>query len=194
MRGDIAPNGYGIKPAGWRNATALAILALTKGSKMRLIVLAALALAACQPVAPQTTAPAAPAAESPAPLALKPSGPPRTVAAEGEPMEAAYVTDVRMVEGADGAKIFSTAGGDPAINGLYTYLALFTAPEGWTRVFQIGDFNSWEVVEESAERVTLRVSRSWIEEGSGDIKTAEEYLIVTLPDEQATTVEVTPAS
>jgi hypothetical protein len=161
---------------------------------MRLIVLAALALAACQPVAPQTTAPAAPAAESPAPPALKPSGPPRTVAAEGEPMEAAYVTDVRMVEGADGAKIFSTAGGDPAINGLYTYLALFTAPEGWTRVFQIGDFNSWEVVEESAERVTLRVSRSWIEEGSGDIKTAEEYLFVTLPDEQARTVEVTPAS
>ncbi|MFZ4686462.1 MAG: hypothetical protein ACOYMK_12660 [Hyphomonadaceae bacterium] len=161
---------------------------------MRLIVLAALALAACQPVAPQTTAPAAPAAESPAPPALKPSGPPRTVAAEGEPMEAAYVTDVRMVEGADGAKIFSTAGGDPAINGLYTYLALFTAPEGWTRVFQIGDFNSWEVVEESAERVTLKVSRSWIEEGSGDVKTAEEYLIVTLPDEQARTVDVTPAS
>lgn len=61
----------------------------------------------------------------PAPLALKPSGPPRTVAAEAEPMEAAFVTDVRMVEGADGTKIFSTAGGDPAINGLYTYLALF---------------------------------------------------------------------
>jgi hypothetical protein len=164
---------------------------------MRLIALAALALAACQPVAPEAAAPAAPAVESPAapvPLALKPSGPPRTVQAEAAPMEAAYVTDVRMVEGADGAKIFSTAGGDPAINGLYTYLALFTAPEGWTRVFQIGDFNSWDVVEESAERVTLKVSRSWIEEGSGEVKTAEEYLIVTLPDEQAMTVDVTPAS
>jgi hypothetical protein len=164
---------------------------------MRLIALAALALAACQPVAPEAAAPAAPAVESPAapvPLALKPSGPPRTVQAEAAPMEAAYVTDVRMVEGADGAKIFSTAGGDPAINGLYTYLALFTAPEGWTRVFQIGDFNSWDVVEESAERVTLKVSRSWSEEGSGEVKTAEEYLIVTLPDEQAMTVDVTPAS
>jgi hypothetical protein len=164
---------------------------------MRLIALAALALAACQPVAPEAAVPAAPAVESPAapvPLALKPSGPPRTVQAEAAPMEAAYVTDVRMVEGADGAKIFSTAGGDPAINGLYTYLALFTAPEGWTRVFQIGDFNSWDVVEESAERVTLKVSRSWIEEGSGEVKTAEEYLIVTLPDEQAMTVDVTPAS
>jgi hypothetical protein len=164
---------------------------------MRLIALAALALGACQPVAPQAAAPAAPAAESPAapvPLALKPSGPPRTVQAEAGPMDAAYVTDVRTIEGADGAKIFSTAGGDPAINGLYTYLALFTAPEGWTRVFQIGDFNSWEVVGESAERVTLKVSRSWIEEGSGDVKTAEEYLIVTLPDEQAGTVDVTPAS
>lgn len=164
---------------------------------MRRIALAALALAACQPVAPEAAAPAAPAVESPAatvPLALKPSGPPRTVKAEAAPMDAAYVTDVRMVEGADGAKIFSTAGGDPAINGLYTYLALFTAPEGWTRVFQIGDFNSWEVVEESAERVTLKVSRSWIEESSGEVKTAEEHLIVTLPDEQATTVDVTPAS
>jgi len=164
---------------------------------MRLIALAALALAACQPVAPEAAAPAAPAVESPAapvPLALKPSGPPRTVQAEAAPMEAAYVTDVRMVEGADGAKIFSTAGGDPAINGLYTYLALFTAPEGWTRIFQIGDFNSWDVVEESAERVTLKVSRSWSEEGSGEVKTAEEYLIVTLPDEQAMTVDVTPAS
>jgi hypothetical protein len=164
---------------------------------MRLFALAALALAACQPVAPDAAAPAAPAAESPAapvPLRRKPSGPPRTVQAEAAPMDAAYVTDVRMVEGADGAKIFSTAGGDPAINGLYTYLALFSAPEGWTRVFQIGDFNSWEVVEESAERVTLKVSRSWIEEGSGDVKTAEEYLIVTLPDEQARTVDITPAS
>lgn len=162
---------------------------------MRLIVLAALALAACQPVAPEIAAPAAPLAESPAPtpLALKPSGPPRAIQAEAEPMDAAYVTDVRHVKDV-GAKIFSTAGGDPAINGLYTYLALFTPPEGWTRVFLIGDFNSWEVVEESAGRVTLKVSRSWIEEGSGDVKTADEYLIVTLPDEQATAVEVTPAA
>jgi hypothetical protein len=161
---------------------------------MRLIALVALALGACQPVAPQAAAPAAESPAAPVPLALKPSGPPRTVQAEAGPMDAAYVTDVRTIEGADGAKIFSTAGGDPAINGLYTYLALFTAPEGWTRVFQIGDFNSWEVVGESAEGVTLKVSRSWIEEGSGDVKTADEYLIVTLPDEQARTVDVTPAS
>lgn len=159
----------------------------------------ALALAACQPAAQEVAAPtpaAAPAAAvpAPAPLALKPSGPPRTIPAESEQSDAAWVTDVRMIEGADGAKVFSTAGGDPAINGLYTYLALYTAPEGWTRVFQIGDFNSWEVVEESAERFTLKVSRSWVEEGSGDIKTVEEHLIVTLPAADATTLEVTPAA
>ncbi|WP_310540388.1 hypothetical protein [Phenylobacterium sp.] len=164
---------------------------------MRAIVLAALALAACQPAVQDPAAPAAspPAAETPAPapLALKPSGPARTISAEQEQSDAAWVTDVRHIKDVD-AKIFSTAGGDPAINGLYTYLALYTAPDGWTRVFQIGDYNSWEVVEESAESLTLKVSRSWIEEGSGDVKTADEYLIVAIPDEQATTVDVTPAA
>ncbi len=115
-----------------------------------------------------------------------------TTPALPEDMEAAWVTDVRMIKDTD-AKIFSTAGGDPAINGLYTYLAMFTAPEGWTRVFLIGDFNSWEVVEETPERVVLKVSRSWIEEGSGDIKTAEEHLILGLPTEEGGALEVTPA-
>ena len=43
-------------------------------------------------------------------------------------------------------------------------------------------------------RSPLKVSRSWIEEGSGDVKTAEEHLIIKLPDEAATTIEVTPAA
>lgn len=161
-------------------------------------IAAALALAACQPATQEAAAPAAPvapaAAEAPTPLALKPSGPPRVIQAESEESDAAWVTDVHVIDAAEGAKVFSTAGGDPAINGLYTFVALYNQPDGWTRVFQIGDFNSWEVVEESAERFTLKVSRSWIEEGTGDVKTAEEHLIVTVPGRDATTLEVTPAA
>ena len=58
----------------------------------------------------------------------------------------------------------------------------------------LGDFNSWDVLEESATRVVLKISRSWIEEGTGDIKTAEEKLIIDLPATPETPVTVTPAT
>lgn len=160
---------------------------------------AALALAACQPAAEKTVAgaPAEPAATAPqAAPAAKPSGPSHTVAAEAESESlsgAASVTDIHLVKDAD-VKLFSTAGGDPALNGLYTYLAVFTPPEGWTRIYMIGDFNSWEVIEESPTRVVLKVSRSWIEEGSGDIKTADEKLILDVPQDDVTPLTVTPAT
>ena len=104
-----------------------------------------------------------------------------------------FVTDVRLLK--DGsAKLFSTAGGDPAINGLYTYIAIWSDEDQWGKVFQIGDFNSWDIAEEAPGRVVLKVSRSWIEDGSGDIKTAEEHLIITLPKADSETLEVTPAA
>lgn len=159
---------------------------------------AAFALAACQPAAEKPAEPAAPAPEAAAQpaAAATPSGPARTVAAEPDSEDlagAASVTDVHFVKDAD-VKLFSTAGGDPAINGLYTYLALFTAPEGWTRVFMIGDFNTWEVIEESPTRVVLKVSRSWIEEASGDVKTADEKLILDVPQDGVGPLTVTPAT
>lgn len=162
---------------------------------------AALALAACQPAAEKPAEPAAPSPEAATPAAAvvepaKPSGPPRTVAAEADSPDlsgAVSVTDVHFVKDGD-VKLFSTAGGDPAINGLYTYLATYTAPDGWTRVFMVGDFNSWEVLEESPTRVVLKVSRSWVEEGSGDIKTVDEKLILDVPQDANAPLTVTPAT
>lgn len=162
---------------------------------------AALALAACSPQAETPAGPAAAAAETPAaktPVTpAQPFGPARAVTAEAESealFGAASVTDIHFVKNAD-VKLFSTAGGDPAINGLYTYLAIWTEEErDWSRIFMLGDFNSWEVVEESPTRVVLKISRSRIEEGTGDVKTAEEKLIVDIPGAEATTVTVTPAS
>lgn len=167
---------------------------------MRFAILAgALLLAACQPAAEEAPATVVPAAaDAPAaPVAVepaKPSGPARAVEAEDDHFPEAYVTDIHNIKDAD-FKIFSTAGGDPAINGLYTYLARYNDEErGWTQVYMLGDFNSWEVIEESPTRTVLKISRSWVEEGSGDIKTADEKLIIDLPATAETPVTVTPAT
>ncbi len=162
---------------------------------------AALALAACQPAAEKPAEPAAPAPEAaPAAAAVtpaKPSGPPQTVAAEAESESlsgAVSVTDIHFVKDAD-LKLFSTAGGDPAINGLYTYIARWVDEDrSWSQIFMIGDFNSWEVVEESPTRVVLKVSRSWVEQSTGDIKTADEKLILDVPQDAAAPLTVTPAT
>lgn len=165
---------------------------------MRLAILAgALALAACQPAAETPAKPAEPTAPA-APVAAvepaKPSGPAKAVEAEDDHFPEAYVTDVHHIKDAD-FKIFSTAGGDPAVNGLYTYLARYNDDErGWTQVYMLGDFNSWEVAEESPTRVVLKISRHELDQSSGDIKTIEEKLIVDLPSTGETPVMVTPAT
>ncbi len=77
------------------------------------------------------------------------------------------------------AKMFGTAGGDPAMNGLYTYLAFFeSVDEGW-RVFRLGDFLSYRIVEESAGRLALEVRESVLDEASGDIGVRTRRLIVS---------------
>jgi len=119
---------------------------------------------------------------------------PEKIAVIAETPAEASVTDVKWIDSAEnGAKIYSTAGGDPAINGLYTYLAIpGEAPDGDWRVFQIGDFNSWKIVEQTKDHVTLEVSRSWIDQASGEAKTVEEKLSVPLVGPDATEITVTP--
>lgn len=123
-----------------------------------------------------------------------PTTAPEKIAALTEDQPAAYVTDVKWIESAEmGAKIYSTAGGDPAINGLYTYLAIpgESPGDGW-KVFQIGDFNEWKIAEETKDHVVLAVSRSWVDQASGDIKTVEEKLSIPLVAPDATEITVTP--
>lgn len=126
-----------------------------------------------------------------------PEGPttaPESIMALGEEPPEASVTDVRWIESSEtGAKIYSTAGGDPAINGLYTFLAVAgdSPDQGW-RVFQIGDFNSWKIGEQTKDHIILEVSRSWVDQASGDIKTVEEKLKVPLVAPSATELVVTP--
>lgn len=76
-------------------------------------------------------------------------------------------------------KLFGTAGGDPAMNGLYTYLAFFeSAGDGW-RVFRLGDFLTYRIVAETPGRLALDVRESVMNERTGDIGTRVRRLIVS---------------
>lgn len=153
-----------------------------------------LALAACgaQPekAAEQTTDAAAPVvASGPNPATLSAA----SIPLEPQPDAAANVARVIQLE-REGAKLYSLVGGDPALNGEYVLLALFESPmEGW-RTYRIGDFNSWDLVEQSAERVVLKVSHSAVDETSGEIVTAEQRLAIQLPapGTTASSVQMTP--
>ena len=91
------------------------------------------------------------------------------------------------------AKLFSTVGGDPAINGEYVFLAILPdTPMDEPKVYKIGDFNSWSLESQSAGQAVVKVSRSWID-GNGDIKTADERYIVSVPPWSADELTVTPA-
>jgi hypothetical protein len=75
--------------------------------------------------------------------------------------------------------VFGTGGGDPAMNGLYTFLAFFeSAGDGW-RVFRLGDFLSYRVLAEAPGRLTLEVRESVLDQGSGEIGERTRRLLVT---------------
>jgi hypothetical protein len=77
------------------------------------------------------------------------------------------------------AKLFGTAGGDPAMNGLYTHLAFFESPdEGW-RVFRLGDFLSYRILAEAPGRLTLEVRESVMAPGSAAIGARTRRLLVS---------------
>ncbi len=78
-----------------------------------------------------------------------------------------------------GGKLFGTAGGDPAMNGLYTYLAFFdSTPEGW-RIFRLGDFLDYRIVAERPGQVTLAVTENYMDERRGEIRSRPRRLVVS---------------
>jgi hypothetical protein len=163
-----------------------------KGAKMkRVFALVALcAIAACAPQAKKEETSNAPAAK------VEAAGPPETLTAltEGDAEIAASVVQViDLATEKTSAKIFTRAGGDPAINGLYTYLAIYRSPaEGW-RVFFVGDFNSIALDSQTPEQVVLKVSQSRIDANKLDPVTEEKRVIIAIPGIDAETTTVTPA-
>ncbi|MET0547498.1 MAG: hypothetical protein ABWZ40_14455 [Caulobacterales bacterium] len=166
--------------------------------------LALLALAGCEqkkaaapppelPVVEKTMPAAAPLVAAGTPEALKP-------AEYGEGIQwAASVVEMTYLQkqGDATVKLFGTAGGDPAMNGLYSYLAFYRSPgEGW-RVFKLGDFLEYRILAETPGRLDLELQESVIDQASGNISSARRRVIVEWkfgPDGAAPeTLSVTPA-
>ena len=129
------------------------------------------------------------------------SGPAQALAPDPEDdlqMAAAVVElDELSQQGDLTAKLFGTAGGDPAMNGLYTYIAFFdSVPEGW-RIFRLGDFLDYRILSEVPGRVDLEIDESTLDADTGVIGQRTRRVIVTWtagPDATApAAVSVAPA-
>lgn len=132
----------------------------------------------------------------PADTRAEPAGEPEVIEAAGDEnlQWAASVMQIHPMENQN-AKLFAVSGGDPALNGLITYLALFAGPhEGW-RVYRIGDFEEWTVSEEGRRRVVLDARESGMSE-DGDVVTEARRLIIEFrigENGESERVTVTPA-
>lgn len=176
--------------------------------KHPILFLTAIAVLAACDSGTETRKDAAPAAEASAPAdapveaaPLVAAGPPATVqpSADMNIQWAASVVrlDLLTKQGGPTVKLFGTAGGDPAMNGLYTDIAFFkSSAEGWV-VFRVGDFLDYTVLSEAPGRVDLKVEESVMDEATGQISSRERRLIVAwAPGADETppaSITVTPA-
>lgn len=134
-----------------------------------------------------------------APAALEPAGAPETVEIDEAAWLQAAASVVELETLPDlNAKVFGTAAGDPAVNGLYTYIAFFNgAAEGW-RVFRLGDFESFAVLASAPGRIDLEIRESAVQAETGQVAAATRRVIVGwTPGEDGAapaTISVTPAA
>ena len=98
-----------------------------------------------------------------------------------------------------GVKLFGTAGGDPAMNGLQTYIAFYRSPaEGWW-VYGLGDFLNFKVLNEAPGQVDLEIEENTVDQARGSIGTRKRRAIVVfpvgpIPEEQPVDVRMMPAN
>lgn len=149
--------------------------------------------------APVSAAPASQAVPNPAPLVA--AGPAATVRSSTEESIQYAASVVRLDplarQGGSTVKLFGTAGGDPAMNGLYVDIAFFrSSAEGWA-VFRIGDFLDYEILSEAPGRADLKIEESVMDEATGQIGRRERRLIVAwtpgADEAPPTSITVTPA-
>jgi hypothetical protein len=180
---------------------------MLRPKKMRILVCCVLALSACdaavkkEQAAPQQVSDAPPALETKTAAPLASAGKPETVTqAEEDGMQyAASVVEMTYLQkqGDLTVKLFGTAGGDPAMNGLYTYIAFFAGPaESW-KVFRLGDFLEYRILSETPGRLDLELKESVMNDSTGEIGSQVRNLIISwTPGPQAAAPEnisVTPA-
>lgn len=180
------------------------------------MILAAAPLAGCDRMiaayeAFQNPAKAAPPVVSPPPVTptTPPVVPPLTPTSKGLPVKAlpnpefqdgasvVEVHDLTKQQGAD-VKLFGMAGGDPAMNGLQTYIAFYRNPaEGWW-VYGLGDFLNFRILNEVPGQVDLEIEENTID-AEGTIGTRKRRAILVFPvgpvnEEQPVNLRMMPAA
>jgi len=174
-----------------------------RSSILSISVVAALSLSACDAISSSSEKVADAVSETAATQAapLTASGAPVTLAVEeGSQSDnglqwAAGVVRVDEIPG-ESAKLFGVAGGDPAMNGLNTYIAFFQNPaDGWA-VYRIGDFLDYTILSNANGRVDLDIHESTYDEASGNIGDRHRKIVVqwtqAADDVVPTAVTVTP--
>lgn len=167
------------------------------------LIAGALMLAGCSQAAPATsgqsdgavTAPAAPAgavATAPAPTFTAADGASaQTLAAEpteGEGEASALGGIVRFdpianQSGEGFVRLIGTAGGDPAANGLMTYLVISTAHDSW--VYTIGNIVDYRIKGVADGKLDLEIDQTDVAD-NGDMNTQTRKVILTwtpVPDD-----------
>jgi hypothetical protein len=148
----------------------------------------------------QTAADAAPVAKAPTPKLMPARGSPQSLSPAVNDEQARYGANVEQLNpvphqpATARARLFGMSGGDPAMNGLYTYLA-FDAGEG-PAVFLIGNINRYSILAASPGRIDLEIRENGMRP-DGTISNVTRRVIVTwsIPDGASAParVTVTPA-
>jgi len=172
------------------------------------VVLAAAALGGCDRLQAGWEAASADAPKPAKAPRAAPARPP--LVADGAPVMVQPTTDMgsqlaasvvrvdRLAkQGGGTVKLFGTAGGDPAMNGLVTEIAFFrSSAEGWA-VFRVGDFLDYRVLSDAPGRVDLEIDESVMDEATTVIgKRTRRIIIAWTPGADGTppaVVTVTPA-
>ena len=148
-----------------------------------------LALAACvQTGATRQDATAMQAAAAP----TAPSGRDQTLQGAASVVRVDFVPNQSSVT----AKLFGVAGGDPAMNGLYTYLALQTNPHDDWQIHPVGDFLDYRIVSAAPGQVTLEIRESTPSTETSEIGSRARVVVLTWTldgDGGSARVTVTPA-
>ncbi len=99
-------------------------------------------------------------------------------------------------QGALGVHLFGIAGGDPAMNGLRTYISFYENPAEGHRTFMIGDVLDYRILSSAPGRVDLELRES-VMNAAAEIGTRARTVIVTWtapPEGEApASISITPA-
>lgn len=131
---------------------------------------------------------------------LTPSGPPVALTpnagSDDRANSAASVVKVEWVA-EDGAKLFGTAEGDPAMNGLRTWIAFPSSPAGGWTLYSLGDILDYTVLSSATGRVDLELKESTMDQATGEIGSRTRKVIVTWTpgvEEPPSGVQAAPAT